>query len=362
MSTPVPQPGILNISPYVGGKATAADLAKTIKLSANESPLGPSPDAVSAVDAIKAELHRYPDGGSSKLVEAIAEIYKLDPSRIVCGNGSDEIISLLTLAYAGEGDEVLFTEHGFLMYGISAMAVGATPVKAAETERTADVDNILAAVTDHTRIVFLANPNNPTGTYIPQMEVSRLRDGLRDDILLVVDAAYAEYVSKEDYEPGVDLVLAHNNVVMTRTFSKIYGLSALRLGWAFCPPEIADILHRVRGPFNVNALAQAAGAAAVRDQAHINRARAHNDKWLPILTQRLRGMGLSVTPSVGNFLLMDFAESGKSASDAEEFLSRRGLLLRGVAGYGLPTCLRMTIGSDEENHAVLDALQQFLET
>lgn len=361
MSTPVPQSGILNITPYVGGKATADDLAKTIKLSSNESPLGPSPDAVSAVDAIKAELHRYPDGGSGSLTEAIAEVHKLDPARIVCGNGSDEIISLLAMAYAGEGDEVLFTEHGFLMYAISAMAVGATPVKAVETERTADVDNILAAVTDRTRIVFLANPNNPTGTYISQSEVIRLRDGLREDILLVVDAAYAEYVSKDDYEPGIDLVMSHDNVVMTRTFSKIYGLSALRLGWALCPPEVAAVLHRIRGPFNVNALAQAAGTAAVRDQAHVNRARAHNDKWLPILTQRLRGMGLAVTPSVGNFILMDFVETGKSATDAEAFLSKRGLLLRGVGGYGLPTCLRMTIGSDEENHAVLDALQQFLE-
>jgi histidinol-phosphate aminotransferase len=227
-------------------------------------------------------------------------------------------------------------------------------------DRTADVDNLLAAVTENTKIVFLANPNNPTGTYLPHTEVERLRAELRDDILLVLDAAYAEYVSRDDYRAGVELVDAHDNVVMTRTFSKIYGLAALRLGWAYCPPAIVDVLHRVRGPFNVNALAQAGGVEAVRDQAHIEKARQHNDKWLPILTQSFRGMGLAVTPSVGNFLLIDFDGSGKTASDAEVFLAEKGLLLRAVAGYGLPTCLRMTIGQDDENHAVIEALREFL--
>lgn len=360
MTTPVPQPGIMTISPYVGGKSKAGDNLDVIKLSSNESPLGPSPKAVAAIEAVLTDAHRYPDGGSLLLVEAIADVHDLDTTRIVCGNGSDELISLLSAAYVGPGDEVLFTEHGFLMYAISATAAGATPVKAPEVDRTADVDNLLAAVTKNTKIVFLANPNNPTGTYLPHSEVVRLRAGLREDILLVLDAAYAEYVTRDDYRAGAELVEAHDNVVMTRTFSKIYGLAALRLGWAYCPPAIAEVLHRVRGPFNVNALAQAGGVEAVRDQAHIEMARDHNEKWLPILTQGFRGMGLGVTPSVGNFLLLDFDGSGKSASDAETYLAGKGLLLRAVAGYGLPTCLRMTIGRDDENHAVIEALREFL--
>ncbi|WP_373088662.1 histidinol-phosphate transaminase [Sneathiella sp.] len=360
MSIPVPQPGILNITPYVGGKSKAGDAPVVAKLSSNESPLGPSPKAVAAIEAMIGQLHRYPDGGAAALTAAIAEVHGLDPARIICGNGSDEIITLLNSAYVGVGDEVLFTEHGFLMYAISASAAGATPVRAAEMNRTADVDALLAAVTDRTRIVFLANPNNPTGTYISDQEVRRLRAGLRDDVLLVLDAAYAEYVTKDDYRPGKELVEAHDNVVMTRTFSKIYGLSALRLGWAYCPAAVTDVLHRVRGPFNVNALAQAAGVEAVRDQAFIEKAREHNDKWLPILTQSLRGMGLEVTPSVGNFLLIDFRDSGKTAAEAEQYLSAKGLLLRAVAGYGLPTCLRMTIGLETENHAVIEALRQLL--
>ncbi|MEX0583633.1 MAG: histidinol-phosphate transaminase, partial [Sneathiella sp.] len=335
MTTPVPQLGIMTISPYVGGKSRAGENQKVTKLSSNESPLGPSPKAIAAIETVLAEGHRYPDGGSRLLTEAIAKVHDIDPARIVCGNGSDELISLLSTAYVGPGDEVLFPEHGFLMYAISATVAGATPVKAPEVERTADVDNLLAAVTDRTKVVFLANPNNPTGTYLAYSEVQRLREELREDILLVLDAAYAEYVSRDDYRAGVEMVEAHDNVVMTRTFSKIYGLAAVRLGWAYCPPAIVDVLNRVRGPFNVNALAQAGGVEAVRDQAHIEKARQHNDKWLPILTQSFRGMGLGVTPSVGNFVLLDFDGSGKSAADAEAALAEQGLLLRAVAGYGL---------------------------
>jgi len=360
MSTPVPQPGILNISPYVGGKSKADESLKVAKLSSNESPLGASPKAAQAIEQMTSELHRYPDGGSSELIEAIADIYGVKAEGIICGNGSDELISLLIMAYAGIGDEVLYTEHGFLMYAISASAVGATPVAASEKDRTADVDSLLAAVTERTKMVFLANPNNPTGTYISDSEVKRLRAGLRDDILLVLDAAYAEYVVRDDYTPGIEMVETHDNVVMTRTFSKIYGLSALRLGWAYCPEAIVDVLHRIRGPFNVNAMAQAAGVAAVKDQAHIEMARAHNDKWLPILTQRFRGLGLGVTPSVGNFLLLDFDGTGKLALDAERYLAEQGLLLRAVGGYGLESCLRMSIGLDDENHAVIDALAEFV--
>ncbi|TNE37707.1 MAG: histidinol-phosphate transaminase [Alphaproteobacteria bacterium] len=361
MSNPVPQPGILNITPYVGGKSKGGSEAKAVKLSSNESPLGSSPDAVAAIHAMAEELHRYPDGGAYELTKAIAEVHGLPAKNIVCGNGSDELISLLIDAYAGVGDEVLFPEHGFLMYGISAAAAGATAVKAPEVNRTTDVDNLLTAVTDATKMLFLANPNNPTGTYLPYSEVVRLRENLREDILLVLDAAYAEYVTEDDYKAGEELVAKCDNVVMTRTFSKIYGLSALRLGWAYCPDGVADILHRVRGPFNVNALAQAAGVAAVHDQAFLDKAREHNAKWLPILTQAFRGIGLGVTPSVGNFLLLDFEGTGRTAAEAESYLAAQGLLLRGVAGYGLPNCIRMTIGLDDDNRAVIDALTAFLE-
>jgi histidinol-phosphate aminotransferase len=358
---PSPKSGILEITPYVGGKSTGAAGQKVVKLSSNETPLGASPKAKAALRDMADKLHLYPDGGSSALIEAIADVHKLPAKNIICGNGSDEILSLVTNAYAGPGDEVLFSQHGFLVYELTAMANGATPVKAPETNLTTDVDALLAAVTERTKILFLANPNNPTGTYISADEVARLHAGLRSDILLVLDAAYAEYVQKADYEAGTKLVAENDNVIMTRTFSKIYGLSALRLGWAYGPDGVIDVLHRIRGPFNVNAAAQIAGIEAVRDQDFMEAARRHNDKWIPILIQQLRGIGLTVTDSVGNFLLIDFSETGKDAAAADEFLSARGLILRSVASYGLPTCLRMSVGTDDQNHAVIDALKEFLE-
>ncbi|WP_025897637.1 histidinol-phosphate transaminase [Sneathiella glossodoripedis] len=358
---PTPKPGILDITPYVGGKSTGGSGQTVAKLSSNETPLGASTKAKTALKEMADKLHLYPDGGSTALIEAIAEVHKLPTDRLICGNGSDELLSLITNAYAGPGDEVLFSQHGFLVYELAAMANGATPVKAPEQNLTTDVDALLAAVTDRTKILFLANPNNPTGTYISADEVARLHAGLRSDILLVLDAAYAEYVRKPDYESGAKLVAENDNVIMTRTFSKIYGLSALRLGWAYGPSHVIDVLHRVRGPFNVNAAAHAAGIAAVKDQEFVEAAVAHNDKWIPILTQSLRGMGLGVTDSVGNFILIDFAGTGKEASAADQYLSDRGLILRSVASYGLPTCLRMSVGTDDENRAVIDCLKEFLE-
>ncbi|GLQ05306.1 histidinol-phosphate transaminase [Sneathiella chinensis] len=360
--TPTPKPGILDITPYVGGKSSVEGATKVAKLSSNETPLGASPKARAAIRDLGDSLQFYPDGGSRALAEAIAEVHGLDASRLVCGNGSDEILSLIASAYAGEGDEVLFSEHGFLVYELAALANGAVPVKAPETDLTTDVDALLAAVTDKTKILYLANPNNPTGTYIPFSEIERLHAGLRGDIVLVLDAAYAEYVRAEDYAAGESLVERSSNVIMTRTFSKIYGLAALRIGWGYGSPEIIDVLHRIRGPFNTNALAQIAGIEAVRDQEFVEQARQHNDKWIPILTQSLRGMGLKVPSSVGNFVLMDFAETGKSASDAEQFLNKRGLILRSVASYGLDSCLRMSVGTDDENRAVIDSLREFLES
>jgi len=261
----VPRPSILDITPYVGGEAKALGFARPIRLASNESALGPSPKAVAAYRALAGEIHRYPEGDAEELREALGRRHGLDPARIVCGAGSDELITLLLRCYAGPGDEVLYSRHGFLMYPINAMAVGATPVAALERDLTTDVDALLAGVTDRTRIVFIANPNNPTGTYLGAQELARLHAGLRPSVLLVIDAAYAEFVNRNDYEPGIALVNRADNVVMLRTFSKIYALAGLRLGWAYCPPAIADVLNRVRSPFNVSSAAQAAGEAAVED-------------------------------------------------------------------------------------------------
>jgi histidinol-phosphate aminotransferase len=352
-----PRPGIMDIAPYVPGESKAAGAAETLKLSSNESALGPSPKAKAAYAKLAEELHRYPDGGAVELRAALGKHYGIDPARIVCGSGSDELIALLVKGYVGPGDEVLLSEYGFLMYPIQALAHGATPVKAPEKNYTADVDAMLAKVSPRTRIVFLANPNNPTGTYLPASEVQRLRDNLRPDILLVIDAAYAEYVVRNDYTSGAELVDRHQNVVMTRTFSKIYGLAALRLGWAYCPADVADVLNRIRGPFNVTAAAQAAGIAAINDVAFTDKARAHNDIWRPWLEQEARKLGFEVTPSVGNFVLIRFP--GNTVAQADEALKRKGVVGRRVAAYGLPDCLRITVGTEAENRAVIDGLKAF---
>ena len=361
MTTPTPNQGILDITPYVGGDATVEGLARVVKLSSNEAATGPSPKAMAAFREVAENLHRYPDGGAADLRAGLAEMYGLNVNGIICGNGSDEIISHLVHSYAGPGDEVVYTEHGFLMYPLGALASGATPVKAPEDEFTASVDAILAVVTERTKIVFLANPNNPTGTYISHGELQRLRAGLPEQVLLVIDDAYAEFVSRNDYAPGIDLVEAHDNVIMTRTFSKIYGLAALRLGWAYCPEEIALVYHRVRSPFNVNSPAQAAGLAALQDVPHMEAARVHNDRWLAWWHDECRRLRLQCIPSVGNFLTVRFSGEGPhSAEAAQKFLAARGILPRGVAAYGLAEYLRFTIGLEEENQAAVAAIEEFL--
>lgn len=361
MTAPRPQPGILDIAPYVPGDSKGENARRTIKLSSNESAIGPSPRAKAAYAALADQLHRYPDGASAELREAIAEFYGLDAGRIVCGSGSDELISLLIHAYAGPGDEVLYSAHGFLMYPIGAMSAGATPVKAPEPGYVASVDALLAAVTPRTTMAFLANPNNPTGTYVTVEEVRRLRAGLPEHVLLVLDSAYAEYVVRNDYSAGVELVSAGENVVMTRTFSKIYGLAGLRLGWAYCPQAVADVLNRVRGPFNVTLPTQAAGVAALRDVAHTDAARTHNDIWLPWMTRELQRLGLATLPSVGNFVSARFpGEGGRSAGDAFAFLKARGILPRPIAAYGMADFLRFTIGLEAENRAAIEALAEFM--
>ncbi|MDR6952475.1 histidinol-phosphate aminotransferase [Ancylobacter sp. 3268] len=357
---PVPRPGVLAIEAYVPGKAQAGGGVKVYKLSANENPLGASARAREAFHAADA-LEFYPDGSSTRLREAIGAAYGLDPARLVCGTGSDELITLIAAAYAGPGDEVIYSQYGFLVYRIATLAAGATPVIAAERDLTTDVDALLAAVTAKTRIVFLANPNNPTGTYLPFDEVRRLQRGLPPHVLLVLDAAYAEYVRRNDYESGIELVATTRNVAMLRTFSKIHGLAALRVGWLYGPAEVVDAVNRIRGAFNVNAAAIAAATAAINDTAHVEAAVAHNDRWLAWMAAELTALGLVVTPSVANFVLVHFPDAnGKRAPDADAFLSARGLILRRMDAYGLPGALRLTIGTEEANRLLVAVLAEFL--
>jgi histidinol-phosphate aminotransferase len=358
--TLTPRPGIMEIAPYVGGEAAIPGKNRVIRLASNENPLGPSSLASAAYVALEKELHRYPDGGARVLREAIARAEDLDPARIVCGAGSDELIALLVRGYAGPGDEVLYSEHGFLMYSIAAKGAGAEPVAAAERDLTADVDALLERVSEKTRLLFLANPNNPTGSYLTEAELRRLREGLPAEVLLVIDAAYAEYATQDDYCSAMDLVAEFDNVVVTRTFSKIHGLAALRLGWAYCPPAVAEVLHRLRGPFNVSQAAQAAGVAAIGDRQHVERSRAHNARWLAWTIERLSALGFEPRPSAGNFLLVRFADApARSAEAALAHLKKHGILVRAVAGYGLPDCLRITVGTESESRAVVQALEGF---
>jgi histidinol-phosphate aminotransferase len=357
---PLPRPGVLDIAPYIGGESKVSGVSRVIRLASNESALGPSPAAIEAFRAEAQELHRYPDGGSVALREAIARRHGLDARRIVCGTGSDELISLLARAYTGPGDEVVYSRHGFLMYPIAAQSAGALPVAVPERNLTADVDGILARVTPYTRIVYLANPNNPTGTYLSREEVSRLHAALPRSTLLVLDAAYAEFVTRNDYEPGIELVERSDNVVMLRTFSKIYALAALRIGWAYASAPVVDVLNRVRGVFNVNLPAQAAAAAALDDVASVDRAREHNECWRPWLERELAALGLTVTPSVANFVLVHLGAAPRDANAAFAFLQSRGILTRKMGAYGLPEHIRITVGLEEEMRAVVAALGDFL--
>jgi len=358
---PTPRPGVLDIQAYVPGKSSAPGVAKVFKLSSNETPLGPSPRAIAAYQAVGEHLEDYPDGSASDLREAIGRAFGLDPDRIVCGAGSDDLLNLLARAYLADGDEAIHTKHGFLVYPIATLGAGARPIEVPETDYTADVDAILRAVTNKTKIVFLANPNNPTGTCLSFDEVKRLHRGLPPHVLFVIDAAYSEYVRRNDYESGIELVATNDNVVMTRTFSKIHGLAALRLGWMFGPAHVVDAVNRIRGPFNVNGAAIAAGIAAIEDVAHQEMAREHNTRWLSWLYQEIGKLGLKVTPSVANFLLIHFPETkGRTAKDADAFLTARGLILRQVGAYKLPHALRMSVGTEEANRLVVAALQEFL--
>lgn len=361
MSLLKPRPGIMDIHVYQAGKSRATGNRPPIKLSSNESALGSSPKAIDAYHAAADTLFRYPPSDHVALREALGKKEGLDSGRIILGAGSDEILQLVCRAYAGPGDEVLYHEYGFVIYGLAAQGVGATPVKAPEVDLTANVDNLLAAVTPQTRIVFVANPSNPTGTYLPGSEIERLHAKLPEDVVLVIDAAYAEFCRREDYEIGTDLVDRADNVVVTRTFSKLYGLAGLRLGWGYGPAEIIDVLNRIRGPFNVGSPALAAGLGALEDDDFVERAVAHNEEWRPWLAHEVAALDLDVTPSATNFILIRFPqEKDRDAKAADKYLTARGYILRALDEYGLPDCLRCTVGLEEHNKGVVAALRDFM--
>jgi len=359
--TLVPKPGILDIKAYVGGRAEAPGAERVYKMSSNETPFGPSPDAITAAGKALDKIALYPEGSARLLREALAGFYGLDANRIVCGNGSDEILTLIANCYLRPKDEVVMSNHGFLVYKISTLANSAVPIEVPEADLKFDVDAVLDRVSSKTRLVYIANPNNPTGTYLTADELRRLHAGLPASALLVIDAAYAEYARRNDYDDGLEMAATLDNVVMTRTFSKIYGLAGLRVGWAYCPDHVADTLNRVRAPFNVNIAAQYAAVAALEDRAHTERSALHNDIWRTRLLQEIRALGLRADDSAGNFLLIHFPDvAGRTAADADRYLISRGLILRKLDSYKLPDCLRLTIGTEEANLAFLAALKTFV--
>jgi histidinol-phosphate aminotransferase len=358
-SAPRPRPEIMQISPYIGGESHVEGVNRTIKLSSNEGAFGVPPGAQAAYARLAGELHRYPDGGAHALRGAIGKRFGLDPAKIVCGAGSDDLIYLLCLAYGGAGTELIMTAHGFSIYEIAGQYAGSRVIKTPERNLTADVDAMLGAVSPATRLVFLANPNNPTGSMIPASEVARLRAGLPPEVLLVLDAAYAEYVTRPDYEPGIALVDAGDNTVMTRTFSKIFGLGGMRLGWCYAPARVVDVLNRVRAPFNVNLAVQEAAIAALAEPGWVEKGRAHNVEYRAKLAAALEAVGIKVWPSEGNFVLADFA-TADSAEEANAYMRSRGLIVRAMSGYGLPHCLRITVGTAEEVGLVVEALTAFM--
>ena len=361
MEIPKPRAGVLTITAYVQGKSVLPETPDPIKLSSNESSFGPSPKAVEAFKSEANSLHRYPDGSQSKLREAIAEVHGLDVNKIVCGNGSEELIGLLVRAYIGPGDELLLSENHFVMCPIYGRTQDADIVFAPEKDYVIDVDAMLERLSVKTRMVIIANPNNPTGTYIPGSELRRLHAGIPSDILLVIDNAYAEYVVRDDYETGIELVKQYENVVVTHTFSKIYGLSGLRIGWIYCPDHVIDVIQRIRTPFNTNCAALAAAAAAVMDTEYIAMVRGHNNQWLQRITDELTSIGLKVIPSVANFYLISFeGHADKSAVGAAKYLEFKSIIPRTVDNSESDDVLRITVGLEQENQAVLQALTEYM--
>lgn len=363
MSKPQPKDWIMGISPYVPGKSASDDGRKLVKLSANENPLGTSPKAREAMTAATADLATYPDPGAAILREAIAKHHGLDPARVIYGTGSDELLHLASSAYAGPGDEVLYVRYGFSVYDIAARRVGATPVIAPDKDYATDADALLASVTDKTRVVYLANPNNPTGTFSSREEIARIHAGLPGNVLLVIDQAYAEYLEPEDDDLGLELAKTAPNVFVTRTFSKIYGLAAERIGWGYARAEVIDALHRIRAPFNVTTAGQCAAAAAIADTQWVEASRAHNRKWRKWLAAEVAALGnhgLRAVPSQANFLLILF-EGKLSAETAYRGLMGAGYATRWLPGQGLPQALRITIGTESQTRDIARLLREMAE-
>jgi histidinol-phosphate aminotransferase len=354
-----PQPGIMDIALYQGGTSKIAGRDDVVKLSSNENPFGPGDLARLAYARAGHDLHRYPPTDHAGLRAALGAHFGIDASRIICGAGSDEIISFLCQAYAGPGDEVLYSQHGFLMYQISARAAGATPVAAPEQDRIADVDALLAAANKRTKLVFIANPNNPTGTMIPIEEITRLAEGLPKQALLVLDGAYAEYA--ENYDGGAALVDQRDNVVMTRTFSKLFGLGGLRVGWGYGPQHVIDVLNRLRGPFNLSSIQLDIAEAALGDTAHIARSLSENARLRDWLADRLNAIGVATDRSFGNFVLARFRDAAQAEACNAALLSE-GLIVRQVGSYGLPEGLRITIGDESACRRVAHVIGAFMET
>ncbi len=356
-----PKPGIMEIEAYVPGRSEAAGAARVFKMSSNESPFGPSPKAVAAYEQAEPSLGIYPEGTARILREAVAAHFGLAADRIVCGNGSDEILTLLANAYVQPGDEVLFSAHAFSLYRIVTLANSGIPIEVPTPDLKLNVDDAIARINRKTRLVYIANPNNPTASYVSASEMRRLHRALPESALLVIDAAYAEYVRRNDFEAGIELVSTSNNAVMTRTFSKAYGLAGIRVGWAYCPKDVADVLNRVRAPFNVNIAAQHAAVAALEDVPYTDNVVRHNESWRAWLIEQIRELGLRVDDSVANFVLIHFPEkAGCRASDADRFLMAKGIIMRGCGSYDLPQCLRLTVGSEEANRAAIASLREFM--
>ncbi len=354
-----PKPGILDIAPYVGGKSKIDGVAEPMKLSSNENALGAGEKARAAYQAAIADLHIYPDGRASKLREAVAAHHGLEPDRLIFGNGSDEVFALLNQTYLTPGDNIVTGEYGFLAYRISAKANQAEVKLAAEPGYKAEVDALLAQVDERTRIVYISSPSNPTGSYNTAEETRRLHAALPSNVLLVVDEAYAEFVTAPDWETSFPLAKDSENVIVTRTFSKIHGLGGLRIGFGYAPLKVAEAVDRIRLPFNVSVPGLEAATAALGDEAHQKASRDLVETWRPRLTQALRGFGFEVLPSAGNFVMVKFEGEGKGAAEANAFLHTKGIIVRPVGGYGLPDWLRITVGTEDQNRAVIDALSEF---
>jgi len=360
--SPRPKPGVLRTSPYVPGARDIEGSSRVVKLSANESPLGPGARALAAYYALAPVLFRYPDASQSGLRRAIGDVYGVEPERVVCGNGSDEVLSLLIRAYSGAGDEVIVSQYAFAMCFTHVHTQGAELVVSPEPEYRISVEQILARVTARTRLVIVANPNNPCGTYLPALELARLHSSLPPDVLLIVDAAYSEYVTAPDYDSGIALARGAENLVVTHTFSKLYGLAGLRIGWGYGPPQVMEVLNRIRTPFNANAAALAVAEAALSDREHSARVRDHTQRWRTRMIEEFNGLGLTVLPSVTNFILIMLSSGPKNAAAAEAHLHSKGIIPRPLGAGGPRNALRITIGLESDNLAVIAALREFMQS